>query len=276
MTASEAEHGGPNQRYGRGNLGLPAAVLLWQTPNVPNGGRVNPMEMSPTGIMPDGTKRQVGLEHQVKMVERGLWPTPTVNGNSNREGASKKSGDGNWWAAEPDVGRVAHGVSTALDVFMRGGRLIENLSILRCCSCSESMARRQGHEGDDVPVSEILQFEMLRKCDTCKKRLLEKIRKKAGAEALSDNAAVEVRNLRSFWGKAEPPSCGRRYTEQRTAEHRDMLLELPQRDGYGERKMGAQCSRVERLKCLGNAVVPAQFAPIFAAIAEIERMDETC
>lgn len=61
---------------------------LWQTPNVPNGGRVNPPEMSPTGIMPDGTKRQVGLEHQVRMVERGLWPTPlAIDG--------EKSGHGN-------------------------------------------------------------------------------------------------------------------------------------------------------------------------------------
>ena len=32
-------------------------------------------------------------------------------------------------------------------------------------------------------------------------------------------------------------------------------------------------SRVDRLKCLGNAVVPAQFYPVFRAIAEIERGD---
>ena len=37
---------------------------------------MNPLEMSPTGAMPDGRKRQVGLEHQARMVEQGLWPTP--------------------------------------------------------------------------------------------------------------------------------------------------------------------------------------------------------
>ena len=57
----------------------PETVALWQTPNVPNGGRVNPPEMSPTGMMPDGSKRQVGLEHQVKMVDAGLWPTPRAS-----------------------------------------------------------------------------------------------------------------------------------------------------------------------------------------------------
>jgi hypothetical protein len=30
----------------------------------------------------------------VKAIQRGLWPTPTVHGNTNRAGVSAKSGDG--------------------------------------------------------------------------------------------------------------------------------------------------------------------------------------
>ena len=76
VTATVGEKGGPNQRDSCGRPGLQMAAMLWQTPNVPNGGWVNPADMSPTGVMPDGKKRQVGLEHQVKMVSSGLWPTP--------------------------------------------------------------------------------------------------------------------------------------------------------------------------------------------------------
>jgi hypothetical protein len=51
---------------------------FWLTPTVPNGGRSSGEMMTPAGQMPNGKKRQVGLEHQVRMVERQIWPTPTV------------------------------------------------------------------------------------------------------------------------------------------------------------------------------------------------------
>ncbi len=44
---------------------------LWLTPDVPNGGRKVSAEASPTGVMPDGRKVQVGLPNQAAM-----WPTP--------------------------------------------------------------------------------------------------------------------------------------------------------------------------------------------------------
>ncbi len=52
---------------------------LWATPTVPLGGRSPAGGMSPTGMTPDGKKRQVGLRYQVRMVERELWPTPRAN-----------------------------------------------------------------------------------------------------------------------------------------------------------------------------------------------------
>ncbi len=80
--ATDGEKGGPNSRHGNGTPHLAAAVQTqWYTPNVPNGGRVNPADMTATGAMPDGRKRQVGLENQAKFV----WPTPMANPNTNRQ-----------------------------------------------------------------------------------------------------------------------------------------------------------------------------------------------
>lgn len=82
-TATDGNKGGPNSRHGSGSLHLPSAAVQqqWYTPNVPNGGRVNPKEMSETGALPNGKKRQVGLENQAIQI----WPTPMANPNSNRQ-----------------------------------------------------------------------------------------------------------------------------------------------------------------------------------------------
>ena len=55
---------------------------FWPTPNVSIGSK--PLEMSETGKLPNGTKRQVGLEHKVEMVERGMWPTPRAANPGSR------------------------------------------------------------------------------------------------------------------------------------------------------------------------------------------------
>lgn len=67
-----------------------AAVQMWPTACVPNGGR-QPKggAMTITGQTPDGKKRQVDLHFAVRQ-----WPTATVRGNTNRHGATAKSGDG--------------------------------------------------------------------------------------------------------------------------------------------------------------------------------------
>lgn len=53
------------------------------------GGRTVPEGTSLTGITPDGKKRQIGLQNQMR-----LLPTLTVTGNYNRKGLSPTSGDG--------------------------------------------------------------------------------------------------------------------------------------------------------------------------------------
>lgn len=50
-------------------------VDQWATPMDPSGGRTLPEDASPTGMMPDGTKRQVDLQHQAR-----LWRTPDAPG----------------------------------------------------------------------------------------------------------------------------------------------------------------------------------------------------
>jgi len=60
---------------------------LWYTPSVPNGGRALNDNTSPTGMQPDGKKRQAGLENQVRLWHGDVpamndnqpqqWPTPT-------------------------------------------------------------------------------------------------------------------------------------------------------------------------------------------------------
>ena len=66
---------------------------LWATPTVPLGGRSPAGGMSPTGMTPDGKKRQVDLRYQVKMAERGLWPTPQAHDATGGRGKNNLFND---------------------------------------------------------------------------------------------------------------------------------------------------------------------------------------
>ena len=67
---------------------------LWPTPTCGGGGQTLPEGTTPTGKTPEGRKQTVCLERYVQMVEKKIWPTPTVCGNYNRKGSSATSGDG--------------------------------------------------------------------------------------------------------------------------------------------------------------------------------------
>jgi len=61
-----------------GGTSLPGAAKMWLTPDVPNGGRAMKADISPTGMTPDGKKKQVGLQNQV-IREMGTWATPLAH-----------------------------------------------------------------------------------------------------------------------------------------------------------------------------------------------------
>jgi len=67
-----------------GGTPLAMAATLWATPNVPNGGRGVREGASPTGMMPDGTKRQIDLGNQAT-----VWQTPQTDSFRSRGGARK-------------------------------------------------------------------------------------------------------------------------------------------------------------------------------------------
>ena len=81
------------------------------------------------------------------------------------------------------------------------------------------------------------------------------------------------RAVRGNEGLSETKRAGRKRGNfgGRTAEH-GSGERWPAEPGVGRVAYGVP-NRVDRIKCLGNAVVPAQFYPIFKAIADIERSE---
>nr|WP_246195369.1 hypothetical protein [Paracoccus litorisediminis] len=71
-TATSVMTNGAGSSGRNGGMNLQTAADSWPTPTPPTGGKTLPPDATPTGTLPDGTKRTVGLDQMARQ-----WPTAT-------------------------------------------------------------------------------------------------------------------------------------------------------------------------------------------------------
>jgi DNA (cytosine-5)-methyltransferase 1 len=124
--ASLGTNGGPNQRDSSGRPGLQMAAMKWPTPNAG--------DSKQTGNVENWERRQIDKAAQGINLQQSLtvavrrWPTPTARIHKgggefhDAQGWQESLGHArlgggvpDWYAVEPDVGRMVDGVAARVD-----------------------------------------------------------------------------------------------------------------------------------------------------------------
>ena len=205
-------------------------------------------------------------------MERGRQATQCGHGETDTDRVDGCGGNGRAiWLPEPDVGRVVARISPWLD----GGRL-------NAAAQSEG-TREILYHLRGTSTSERVQWTLRgHGCIQAQETLLLEVCEYAGAPKVLGNVSLESaeaqgKTMRSVWfnGKTACPSCRRAAREQLTGEHTNAVHILPQllacdcgSTALDNTGTPSESSRTDRLKCLGNAVVPQVSMAIGLTIKE--------
>lgn len=224
-------------------------------------------------------------------------------GWGNRGGGAQEHVTGEWRSAQPGLGGVATRIPYRLDGDInydheketRPGKGLPNL---RECDNEETVRETAGRFRG-IQEEKILQPSVYGK-SAVQSRISGTICGKKTEQAIPETSVRDLRNR----GESSSASQGHESIQQQQREHYDAMCEMPHKIALGYGKENAEAElinawldrgmsapgywmpepdisrlttkrehRKDRLQCLGNAVVPQQFYPVFRAIAELERLE---